>query len=418
MHLLSEPPGVHESRWTAGELIVAIEPISGAMSCGDVLRQFSEDPFGPPAYAVLAPGGLGLIDRVHCASVLAQRYGRELYDRKPIATIMDADPLIVDAGASIGAVSTAIASRKPSALQTGFVITSGGEYAGIGLGLELMRRSALQTEATLRELQNVQASLIRSEKLASLGGLVSGVAHEINTPVGVTLTAASQLLELTAELVDAYRAGGLKKSQLDSFVDACAEGAQLIVGNARRAAELVQSFKQVAVDRTSDERRSFDLKTYVREVLMSLRPHLRQQHHRITVHCPNSVELDGYPGALSQVLTNLVMNALLHGFEGRTDGLIVISVQADGDRVELIFEDNGCGIPSEHQDRVFEPFFTTKRGAGGSGLGLNIVYNIVNRTLGGSIVLDSVAGRGTRFIMHFPRVAPAQTPSEVTDDRR
>lgn len=267
--------------------------------------------------------------------------------------------------------------------------------------------SALQeTNKALRESQKqireAQAELIESKKMAALGGLVAGVAHEINTPVGIGVTAASHLAEKTARFVEAYSAKDVKRSDLEEYLEVCTEASGMIQVNLNRAAELIQSFKQVAVDRSSQKRRSFAMKSFVDEVLLSLRPELKRTEHRVEVECPEDLVVDGYPGALSQILTNFVMNSLLHGFEGVEAGLIRIVAERDGDDVRLVYTDDGRGMDRPTLEKIFEPFFTTKRGRGGSGLGLHVVYNLATQTLGGRIGCQSSPGQGTRFELVFP----------------
>lgn len=258
---------------------------------------------------------------------------------------------------------------------------------------------------TLRRLQEAQAQLVQNEKLASLGGLVAGVAHEINTPVGVGVTAASTLQAHALQLRQQYEQGTLRRSDLERFVALADECAQIILKNLQRGAELIQSFKQVAVDQSSGERRRFSLKSYLDEVLLSLRPQLKKTTHRVEVTCPEGLALDGFPGAIAQIVTNLVNNSLIHGFEGREHGLISIDVHPDRDWIELRYRDNGRGIPPDHLSRIYDPFFTTKRGAGGSGLGLHIVYNLVAQLLGGTIEARSAPDQGTEFRIRFPAQA-------------
>jgi len=266
-----------------------------------------------------------------------------------------------------------------------------------------------RAEQAYRELERAQEELIRTEKLAALGSLVAGVAHEINTPLGNTLTAASHLSDEARRLRASLTGGALRRSDLEGFLATEAEISRLMLANLERAAALVQSFKQVAVDQTSDDRRVFELARYIDEVILSLGPRLKMLPHRVTVDCPADLRVDGYPGALFQVLTNLVMNALLHAFAPGEAGEISIRVtapQADTDPITLEFRDDGAGMSRAVRNRVFDPFFTTKRGAGGSGLGLHIVYNIVTVTMNGQIQVSSEPGQGTVFIIRFPVVMP------------
>jgi signal transduction histidine kinase len=243
------------------------------------------------------------------------------------------------------------------------------------------------------------------------------VAHEINTPVGITLTAASFLSERTAELAAAMNGSGIRRSDLDRYVGQAAETTGLMLTNIQRAADLIQGFKQVAVDQTSGERRAFRLGAYIDEVLVSCGPMLRKTRHRIVAQCPHDLEVEGTPGALSQVLTNLVVNALTHAYEPDASGTLRITVtQPDPDTVELRFADDGRGIPAEHRDRIFDPFFTTRRGQGGSGLGLHIVFNLITAMMGGTVALEHAEDQpGTTFRIRFPRIAPQPAPAPAAD---
>lgn len=266
-----------------------------------------------------------------------------------------------------------------------------------------------RAERAYQQLLDTQDTLIRTEKLASLGGLVAGVAHEINTPVGISLTAASHLSLATQQIVSQFSSGQIKKSELQDYLQNASESSALILSNAERAANLIHSFKQVAVDQTSEARRAFDLNEYLHEVITSLRPKLRRSHIQVEIDCPDGLDMDSFPGALSQVVTNLVMNALLHAYDEDQEGTILLKADAlPANRVRLVVSDDGRGIPKDNLERIFEPFFTTKRGNGGSGLGLHIVFNIVFKRLGGNITVDSMVGEGTRFTVTLPCVAPEQ----------
>ncbi|WP_454018102.1 PAS domain S-box protein [Azospirillum sp. Marseille-Q6669] len=268
-----------------------------------------------------------------------------------------------------------------------------------------------EAERALHDLKEAQAHLIQSEKMAALGSLVAGVAHEINTPIGIALTGASLMAERTRVIRRDFEAGTLRRPDFADFLDMAGEAAHLMLLNIDRAAQLIQSFKQIAVDQASEERRVFDLRDYIDEVLRSLGVRIKRAAHGVEVDCPADLLIDGYPGALSQVLTNLVMNSIIHGYAPGQHGTLRVTARAvGGDEVELIYADDGRGIPSELHGKVFEPFFTTSRGTGGSGLGLNIVYNIATRRLRGRIALDSAPGRGAAFTLRFPRVAPAERP--------
>jgi len=263
-----------------------------------------------------------------------------------------------------------------------------------------------ELSATLEQLTTAQDELVRSEKLSALGSLVAGIAHELNTPIGNSLTVASTLQDHVRDF-KAEMAQGLKRSHLDRFIESTSQGASILMNGLRHAADLVSSFKQVAVDQTSLNRRRFDLRDTVGEVLMTLGPSLRKTTHTVENLVPESIAMESYPGPLGQIITNLVNNAVLHAFENREQGIITIEAKPlDGQRVQLQLRDNGQGIPPAHLGKVFDPFFTTKLGKGGSGLGLNIVYNLVNNSLGGKVEVSSVVQQGTSFVFVLPLKAP------------
>ena len=274
------------------------------------------------------------------------------------------------------------------------------------LNKELGKRT-LQAEDALSKLKSAQDSLIQSEKLASLGALVGGVAHEINTPIGVALSCASHLSDTTQRLKALYDADDVGIEDFEAFLAQATDATNLVVDNCKRAAQLIGSFKQVAVDRVSDERRQFNLDQTLQETLTSLSPQIKTAGHQVDIHCPTTLVIDGYPGAFSQIIGNFVMNSLIHGFESGREGLITINAEQKPDlMVVLTYADNGKGVPSTNLKRIFDPFFTTKMGQGGSGLGLNIVYNLVTGPMGGTIIVDSVEGQGTTFTVTFPVVSP------------
>ncbi|NEX63985.1 sensor histidine kinase [Noviherbaspirillum galbum] len=273
---------------------------------------------------------------------------------------------------------------------------------------ESARLASAETAKAYDDLRMAQASLLEAERLASLGGLVAGVAHEINTPVGITLTSASVLREATGAIQERMREGGMKKSDLAGYVETADESTRLILANAERAAQLIQSFKQIAVDQTNEARRSFTLHAYLNEVTTSLNPRIKKSRVRVLVDCPEDIAIDSYPGALAQIVTNLIMNALVHAFGPEQPGTITIRARQSAGQVELLFADDGKGIAPENISKIFEPFFTTQRGHGGTGLGLNIVYNLVAKQFGGTVKVDSRLGHGTRFTISFPATAPQE----------
>jgi PAS domain S-box-containing protein len=276
-----------------------------------------------------------------------------------------------------------------------------------------MRKAKDSAEAALRNLRETQNSLIEAEKLAALGRLVAGVAHEVNNPVGISLTVASALERKTANFAGQVERGDLRRSSLNDFLETARDASSQLVANLNRAAELIQSFKQVAADRNYSDQRSFDLGDLTEQVVMSLRPGLRKHNLTLNVDCEPSLIMNSYPGPYGQVLTNLFLNAVAHAFPDGRAGEVNIQVHASGkDYVEVIFADNGCGMSLDVRRRAFDPFFTTRRDQGGTGLGLHIVYSIVTTRLGGRLKLDSEPGLGTRIRMILPRVAPLEQAAE------
>lgn len=257
---------------------------------------------------------------------------------------------------------------------------------------------------SIETLKLTQEQLIQAEKSVALAGLVAGIAHEINNPVGIGVTSASYLEQQTRELRTMYKQGTMTRSTLEKYLESAAEAAVIILRNLQRAAEQVKSFKQVAVDQTSSEQRRFKLKTYIDDLMLSLHPKFKHTNHTITIHCPEEIEITSYPGAFSQIITNLVINTLTHGFERKTQGEIVLEVMAEDNILRLRYHDNGRGMTQEERSRAFDAFYTTRRGQGGTGLGLHIVYNLVTQKLGGEITCESAPGMGTTFMIQFPVV--------------
>ena len=278
-------------------------------------------------------------------------------------------------------------------------------FVGIIRDITERKEEQYRLQATLEQLQNTQNELVQAEKMASLGGLVAGVAHEINTPIGVGVTAASHLKERATHVAKLFADGGLRKTDLAEFVEMATASTGIIQSNLTRAADLIKSFKQVAVDQTSEERRQINLVEYVEDVLESLKPNLRRTKHEITTVGNRNLVIDTHPGALSQIITNLVMNSVIHAFDDDVVGHIQITVSESGDAVSLLYADDGKGMDEDVSNKIFEPFFTTKRGSGGSGLGMHILYNQVTQTLGGAIDLHSMPGRGTAFEITIPNIA-------------
>ncbi|MBI9103060.1 MAG: hybrid sensor histidine kinase/response regulator [Spirochaetales bacterium] len=268
---------------------------------------------------------------------------------------------------------------------------------------EIVKERTRELESSLENLRLAQSRLVESEKMAALGGLVAGVSHEINTPVGIGVTIASHLEERTGEILDRYKANEITTEEFEEFLSTLKESSSMLRINMDRAANLINSFKQVAVDQSSEERRPFTICKYLNEILTSMRSEYKNSGHKIEVLCSERIIVNSYPGALAQIMTNLIMNSIYHGFNQIENGHITIRVEDSGDDIRIIYRDNGKGIPKEHMKKIFEPFFTTNRSGGGSGLGLNIVYNLVTQTLHGRIECTSKLQEGTRFTIEFPR---------------
>ena len=272
---------------------------------------------------------------------------------------------------------------------------------------EEIRSARDRAEAALAHLERVRDDLVEAEKLAAIGGLVAGVAHEVNNPVGIGLTVATTLSHRVDAFATEVASGGLRRSRLDDFVAGVRDAASQMEANLTRAADLVLSFKQVAVDRTHPDRRGFDLAEATEQIVASLRPGLRTSAHRLEIDVEPGIVMDGYPGAWGQILTNLVVNASTHAFTDGRSGVMTVEARSLGeDRVAIVFADDGVGMDAETARRAFEPFFTTRRGRGGSGLGLHIVRTLVVNRMGGRIRMDTAPGAGCRFEISVPRVAP------------
>lgn len=269
-----------------------------------------------------------------------------------------------------------------------------------------LAKSNQELTMALTTLQLAKEELVRSEKLAALGAMVAGIAHELNTPIGNCLMIASTLAYETSE----FSAGcnsGIKRSTLEAFLRDTEFANDILMRNLRRTADLVTSFKQIAVDQSSSQRRQFELHAVIEENIRLLSMAVDKTPIAVSSNIPKGLKLDSFPGPLGQVLVNLINNALIHGFDGRQSGHVEVSVvSCDGSYVELIVKDDGVGIPPENLTRIFDPFFTTRLGSGGPGLGLNIVHNIVTGVLSGRIQVHSEVGVGTTFLMILPLVTP------------
>jgi|GEM_PF-1398738 len=271
---------------------------------------------------------------------------------------------------------------------------------------ELRNREYLQLNSRMKrvseELQQLREQLVESEKMTVLARLVASVAHDVNTPVGVSVTAVSTLTEELQEIKGKLEDGNLSKSDFKMFIENADEVGRILQVNLKRAAELIRGFKQIAVDQSSDTLRQFDLRDYLSEVLMSLAPRLKRLPHQILLECDEGIVMNSYPGALSQVITNMVMNSVIHGFDDQQAGEILIRAKAEQTTVLLEYSDDGCGLDEEQLLRIFEPFYTTRREQGGSGLGTHIIYSLVTGILQGKIDCNSEPAKGITYLIEIP----------------
>lgn len=275
------------------------------------------------------------------------------------------------------------------------------DYQNSVLEMRVLERTS-ELSTALKKLEQLKDDLVQSEKLSSLGRLVAGIAHELNTPIGNALTSSTVILD-TSQRLSKKLHQGITRSDLDEFIQSVDDGADIIKLSMSRAAELVTAFKQLSIDQVSENRRDFLLKDLVKEVEISIEPMLNKSPFTLKIDVPEQVFFDSYPGALSQVLINLISNALIHAFEERKEGTIKITANTDiGGIVSFTVCDDGNGIPIDNHKKIFEPFYTTKFGQGGSGLGLHITFNLVTGVLGGQIEVKSGEHRGTCFLLNIP----------------
>lgn len=284
------------------------------------------------------------------------------------------------------------------------------------LNAELEQRVVKRTaelRTSLTKLQEAQHQLVQSEKMAALGGLVAGIAHEINTPLGIGVTAATFLKDRAESFAGRFENDELTEAGIQKFINAAVEAASIIHTNLSRAGELIASFKKVAVDQTHEERRKFLLKGYIEDILHSLQPKLKKTQHRVVVNCPEDLMIDSYPGALSQIITNLVLNSLMHGFEGIPAGEMCFDIAVEANTTIMQYRDNGRGMDAMTLQKIFDPFYTTKRNQGGTGLGMHILYNLVTQSLGGSIDVQSAPDQGATFSIRFPLGSAARAGEQA-----
>lgn len=263
-----------------------------------------------------------------------------------------------------------------------------------------------ELERYLDELSLAQERLVGTEKMAALGGLVAGITHDINTPIGIGVTAISFLQERLNTLENAYKEKKLSPKALEEFINEAKQSTSLLTTNLDRASELIASFKQIAVDQASEAVRTINFKDYLNEVILSLHPKLKKTKHTINLQCPDDLVLNLPAGAISQIFTNLIMNSIIHGFDNIAQGKIDINISADDTLLIIDYTDNGNGVTKEQLAKLFDPFFTTKRDQGGSGLGTHITFNLVKQTLSGSIEASSEPGKGLHYHIEFPKNMP------------
>ena len=265
-----------------------------------------------------------------------------------------------------------------------------------------LRKKNSELANSMGNLQLAKDQLVESERMASLGGLVAGITHDVNTPLGVGVTAASFLQERLNNLKTSFEEKSLTTKNMENFINEAEQTANLLLTNLNRASELIASFKQVAVDQTSETEREINLNDYIRDIIKSLKPSFKHSNHDIVVNCPEDLYIRCAPGAIAQIVTNMIVNSLVHGFEDTNDGKITLDVSVDNNTIEMRYRDNGKGLSNDDLDRLFDAFFTTKRGEGGSGLGTHIMYNLVTQSLSGHIEAQSKPGDGLQYTIRFP----------------
>ncbi len=263
--------------------------------------------------------------------------------------------------------------------------------------MRTMNEELIQQNEKIKKMQHY---LIESEKMTALGQLVAGVAHEINTPIGVGITASTHLSDTITELLKKLETSG-QSEELAPYLEDIQDAAMMIDKNLGRAGKLIQSFKKLSVDQSNEPKRTFDVGEYLNEILISLSPSLKKSKIRLDVQCNESLTINGYPGSFAQIITNLVMNSITHAFDEDAPGTIHIKLTSYDDGILLTYSDDGKGIPPENLPKIYDPFFTTERGRGGTGLGLSVIYSIITQQFNGSIQCRSNPGKGTTFIIQL-----------------
>jgi len=265
-----------------------------------------------------------------------------------------------------------------------------------------LRKRNTELARNMEMLNLIKDQLVESERMASLGGLVAGIAHDVNTPIGVSVTAASYLNERLVSLRAAFDDKTLSNKSMNAFIDEAEQASTLLLSNLNRASDLIASFKQVAVDQTSEAERLFNLNSYLHEILQSLKPTFKNTRHQVNIQCPADLEILCAPGVIAQIVTNMMINSLMHGFEHIQEGHISLVVFREGGHIMMEYQDDGKGMSKEALSHLFDAFYTTRRNQGGSGLGTHIVFNLVTQTLDGSIEAFSEPEKGLRYVIRFP----------------
>lgn len=266
----------------------------------------------------------------------------------------------------------------------------------------LVKQRTIKLEESINELKLTQKQLVEAEKMSSLGELVAGVAHEINTPLGIALTSSTYISDQLDTLNELFSNNKLTKSSLTTITTNTVSSSSLLQSNLKKASKIITSFKQVAVDRTTEERREFNVYQYIEEILLSLKSEIEKTSHRINIICETDIVINSYPGAISQIMSHLILNSINHGFDGIKKGKIDITITKGDEKLTIHYSDTGRGINQADLQKIYEPFYTTKRNRGRSGLGMNIVYNLITQRLKGVIQCESLINWGTDFYIEFP----------------
>jgi len=372
---------------------------------------------GLPGVVIVSPTGIlrGFVSRRQFMELFSKPYRVELYSDRRVASLLrevHVAPLVFPADAPIDQAASAMVRRPPAEFSEPVVLRLGkGEFRIVD-SQALLSALVQNFAEQYRQLQTAKDAMVESEKLASLGSLVAGVAHEVNTPLGIGIMAMSTLNDQAQALQKRVDSGAIKRSEMTLALSELQDLSATALRSLNKAAELVRSFKQVSADQVSEARREFALDEELRHIVVSLRHLTKRPGVTLTLAECGGIRMNSFPGALSQVVTIFVVNAYNHAFEGRESGAVTICCDEEGEvGVTIRVCDDGSGIPADHLERIFDPFFTTKRGSGGTGLGLSIAYNLARTSLGGLVTVRSAPGGGACFSLAIPRVAPVHPAS-------